>query len=260
MSVSRSVRFCAAVFGVLIAVDPAPAADYGPSGGYDGGYKEPPGPVPLPIALWSGFYIGPSFGWSWSRIRAANNALIITNNGTVPFSHPGTNGMIGGGQIGYNVQASNFVYGIELDFGGLDIGASATKTDPNNPARVLTVRSSAGFYGDITGRAGLTVGNALLYLKGGFAYFTGNVQVTDLYDGIVQDTGIFTGWTAGGGIEYKLTRTLSLKGEYLYFGLDSSNFSCCVTLNTGTVENNITANTFRLGLNYNLNDLRSPLE
>ncbi len=254
MLVSKSVRSCAAAFGALIAASPGLAADYGNSGGYGGGYKEPP--IPLPIALWSGFYIGPSFGWSWSTINAANN-LVYSNLQSVPFAQPGTNGWIGGGQIGYNVQASNFVYGIELDFGGLDIGASATKTDPNTHG-VFTVNSSAGFYGDITGRAGLTVGNALLYAKGGFAYFTGNVRIT--YNDISQNSGVFTGWTVGGGVEYKITRTLSVKGEYLYFDLDNSNFSCCLSLPVNNIDNNITANTFRLGLNYNLNDLRSPLE
>jgi opacity protein-like surface antigen len=117
-------------------------------------------------------------------------------------------------------------------------------------------KSSAAY--DITGRAGLTVGNALLYAKGGFAYFTGNVSVS--YNDIIQNSGVFTGWTVGGGLEYKVTRTVSIKGEYLYFDLDNSNFSCCLPTPANNIDNNIAANTFRLGLNYNLNDLRSPLE
>ncbi len=100
----------------------------------------------------------------------------------------------------------------------------------------------------------------MLYAKGGFAYFTGNVQVTDAFDGIFQNSGVFTGWTVGGGLEYKLTRTLTMKAEYLYFDLDNSNFSCCLSSSSGKVDDNITANTFRLGLNFYLNDLRSPLE
>ncbi len=257
MLVSNRVRSCAAAFGVMIAASPAFAADYyGSSPG--GGYKDAPMVVPVPN--WAGFYLGASFGWSWSSINAANNAVILSDAGSVPFAHPGTSGMIGGGQLGYNMQAGNFVYGIELDFGGLDTSASGYKVDPNNPLRVVTVKSSGGFYGDVTGRAGLTVGSALLYAKGGFAYFGGTVNITDTFYNLNQSSGIFTGWTVGGGLEYKLTRTLTMKGEYLFFDVDNSNFSCCIAATPGKLDNNITANTFRLGLNFYLNDLRSPLE
>lgn len=258
MFVSNRVRSCAAAFGVMIVANPAFAADYYGSSSPGGGYKDAPMVVPVPN--WAGFYLGPSFGWSWSSINAANNAIVLSNDGSVPFAHPGTSGMIGGAQLGYNMQAGNFVYGIELDFGGLDTTASGYKVDPNNPLRVVTVKSSGGFYGDVTGRAGLTVGGALLYAKGGFAYFTGTVNITDAYDNLNQTSGVFTGWTAGGGLEYKLTRTLTMKAEYLYFDLDNSNFSCCLASSPGRLENNITADTLRLGLNYYLNDLRSPLE
>jgi opacity protein-like surface antigen len=241
----------------MIVAGPAPAADYyGSTGGY-GGYKDPP--MTAPVTNWAGFYLGPSFGWSWSRVNAANNALILTNTGSVPFSHPGTNGMIGGGQLGYNVQSANFVYGIEADFGGLDVGANGSRTDINS-GKTFSVTSKAGFYGDVTGRAGVTVGNALLYVKGGFAFFTGNVHITETPDNINQDSGMFTGWTAGGGIEYKLSRTLTVKAEYLYFDVDNTNFSCCIASAAGKIDDNITSNTMRLGLNYYLNDLRSPLD
>ncbi len=131
MLVSKCVRTCAVLFGAMTVAGPALAADvYGGTGGYGGygGYKDQPTAPPLPN--WQGFYLGPSFGWSWTTINAGNNALILSTNGNVPFSHPGTNGMIGGGQIGYNVQSGNFVYGVEADFGGLDTGASGSQTDP----------------------------------------------------------------------------------------------------------------------------------
>ncbi len=108
------------------------------------------------------------------------------------------------------------------------------------------MKSGGGFYGDVTGRAGVTVGNALLYAKGGFAFFTGNVHITDSTDNISQDSGVFTGWTFGGGLEYKLSRTLTMKAEYLYFDLDNSNFSCCIAASPGKLDDNITANTMKV--------------
>ncbi len=241
----------------MIAASPALAADfYGSSGNY-GSYKDVP-PAP-PSSSWQGFYLGPTFGWSWTSINAANNAVVISNNQTVPFSHPGTSGMIGGGQLGYNMQASSFVYGIEADFGALDATASGSSVNPNSQ-KIITVKSGVGFYGDVTGRVGVIVGNALIYAKGGFAFFTGNVHVNDVTDGISQDSGTFTGWTAGGGVEYKLSHALTVKAEYQYFDLDNGNFSCCLPSSPGQLDDNITANTLKIGLNYYLNDLRSPLD
>jgi outer membrane immunogenic protein len=258
MLVGKCVRSCgAALFATMIA-SPAPAADYySSSTGNYGGYKDLPAKAPEPS--WQGLYLGVSGGWAWSSINAANNVLILTNNGTLPFSSPSASGLLGGGQIGYNVQAGNFVYGIEADFDALDDTASGSVTDPHNSARVLSVKSSTGLYSDITGRAGLLMGNALLYAKGGLALFTGNVHVSDHADGISQDSGTFLGWTLGGGAEYRLTPNISVKAEYQYFDVDNTNFSCCLPASS-KLEDKITANTLKIGVNYLVDWKHSPLD
>lgn len=256
MLVGKRVSSCAVAFGAVMIAGQALSADYY---GNSGGYKDPP---PGPSAgYWQGPYIGATFGWAWSAINAGNNTLIFANQGTVPFSQPGTSGMIGGGVLGYNAQAGNFVYGIEADLGGLDAGVSGTRTVSGG---TVTVKSNAGFYGDLTGRAGVTLGSALVYAKGGFAFFNGNVHtavhVTSPASDISQDSGMFTGWTAGGGLEYKLTHALTVKAEYQYIDIDNTNFSCCIASSIGKIDDNITANTMKVGLNFYLNDLRSPLD
>ncbi|MGO8952311.1 MAG: outer membrane protein [Rhodomicrobium sp.] len=255
MSVGKFVRFCAATLGVMFVTGTAQAADlYG--GGY-GGYKDEPVYAPLP--LWQGFYIGGSAGWAWTSVDAANNAILLGSSGSIPFNSLSASSVFGGGQLGYNVQAGNFVYGVEIDLGGLDTGTSGNFIDPTNSKRILRVSSGSGFYGDVTGRAGLTLGNALIYAKGGFAFFTGDVHVSDAYDGIYQDSGTFTGWTVGGGVEYLLTPNWTVKAEYLYFDFDNSNFSCCLVSSSGRLDNNLTANTVKVGFNYLVHSLRSPL-
>jgi outer membrane immunogenic protein len=165
--------------------------------------------------------------------------------------------MIGGGVLGYNAQAGVFVYGLEVDLGELDASVSGTRTSGGN---TLAVKSNRGFYGDITGRAGVTLGNALLYGKGGFAFFTGNVHVNITPANIDQDSGPFTGWTAGGGLEYKISHALSVKAEYQYFDLSNTNFSCCIASAAGKIDDLITAHTLKVGVNFYLHDLRSPLD
>ena len=86
------------------------------------------------------------------------------------------------------------------------------------------------------------------------------MNVTGNLVDLSQDSGVFTGWTVGGGLEYKLSHALSVKAEYLYFDIDNSNFSCCIASAAGKIDDNITANTLKVGLNYYLNDLRSPLD
>jgi outer membrane immunogenic protein len=259
MFVRKCVRSCGVALCATVIASSAQAADYySSSTGNYGGYKDLPAKAPEPS--WQGLYLGISGGWSWTSIDAANNVLILTNNGTVPFSSPGTNGVFGGGQIGYNFQSGIFVYGIEADFDALDDTASGSVTDPHNPARVLSVKSSTGLYSDITGRAGLLMGNALFYAKGGLALFTGNVHVGDPADHIGQDSGTLLGWTLGGGVEYQLTNNLTVKAEYQYFDVDNTNFSCCLPSSAGRLEDQITANTLKIGVNYLTDWKHSPLD
>jgi outer membrane immunogenic protein len=251
MLVGKSVRSYAAAFGALVFAGPALAADfYGGSGGYN--QTPPPGPT---AAYWQGPYLGISFGWAWSTIHTGENTISLAD--PVPFSKPGTNGMIGSGVLGYNAQAGVFVYGVEVDVGELDAGVSGTRTSGGT---TVSVKSDRGLYGDITGRAGVTLGNALIYGKGGFAFFTGNVHVDITPGDISQNSGAFTGWTVGGGVEYKFSHALSLKGEYQYFDLSNTNFSCCVASATGKIDDLITAHSLKVGLNFYLHDLRSPLD
>ncbi|MGO9174201.1 MAG: outer membrane protein [Rhodomicrobium sp.] len=252
MSVGKYIRVCAAALGVLFVTGTAQAADI--YGGY-GGYKDQPAYVPLP--LWQGFYIGGSVGWASSSVNAANNAILLDSSGTVPFSSLSASGVFGGAQLGYNVQAGNFVYGIEIDLGGLDAGTSGTFADPGSK-RVIYVSSGAGFYGDVTGRAGLTLGNALIYAKGGFAFFNGDVHVADPFDSIGQNSGTFTGWTVGGGVEYLLAPNWTVKVEYQYFDFDNNNFSAFGSSNL-RLDNNLTANTVKVGFNFLLHSVGSPL-
>src|SRR5271163_3508808 len=110
----RSVLLGIVATGVLFAT-PTLAADMP--------VKAPP-PAPAPIFSWTGFYIGGNAGGAWER---ESNSLVITNNlffapGAIPGVEASgsqtlhSSGFTGGGQIGYNYQSGNVVWGIELDF------------------------------------------------------------------------------------------------------------------------------------------------
>ena len=66
-------------------------------------------PLAAPVYNWTGLYFGGNIGGAWSDITLTDNALGVGWN-------PGAAGFIGGLQTGYNLQAGNFLYGIEGDF------------------------------------------------------------------------------------------------------------------------------------------------
>jgi len=80
---------------------------------------------------------------------------------------------------------------------------------------------------------GVAFSRSLVYVRGGFAYAMIELQAINHQIGNVatwEDHA--TGWTAGTGFEYQLSRHLSLGFEYDYARLRAANLS---TVNSGGV-------------------------
>ena len=167
---------------------------------------------------------------------------VVTVNNTNVAS-----GVVGGGQVGYNYQSGAFVLGAEADFGGF--GFSHTRDLISIPALSLGIGTKIedGFALDVTGRLGYAAGPALFYVKGGYAYFDGKIGIDAPTPFNVTKSGL-DGWTIGGGIEYKINPSWSVKGEYQYF--DFGNYDL-VPINVFTaIHDNLTANVVKVGVNY----------
>ncbi len=250
MLVGKFVRSCAAAAGAMIAACAAQAGDLYTGNGcnYGGcGYKDE---VPfIPPPLWQGFYIGGFAGVGWSSAETSGDLIILSSSGVVPVSTLNGSGFYGGAQLGYNFQFGRFLYGIEADLGGLDTGSSVAVTNASL-AKVLQIDSSGGFYGDITARAGILFGNALFYGKAGWAFFTGDVRLSDPSGAVNLDSNSFTGWTVGAGVEYMVAPDWTIKGEYQYFDLSNDG---------GNLGSTITANTLKIGFNWYLHSVPVPL-
>ena len=76
-------------------------------------------PVTEPIYHWTGFYIGGNVGYSWATVSDTSTLQIA---GAVLFTSADRADMDGviGGQIGYNWQVQNWVWGLEADIQGSD--------------------------------------------------------------------------------------------------------------------------------------------
>jgi outer membrane immunogenic protein len=232
--------------------------------------------VVAPAFSWTGFYIGANAGFFAGRdnttvvadpvgIGAAGAANI--NLLTPGFVNP--NGFIGGGQIGFNWQVSNFLLGIEADADYRD------QTDTRvfngfttvNTGDVFTTATQIRFLGTVRPRVGWAVDHALVYATGGLAVTNG--RFTDSFGAFgntsvsaVSSSTTRVGWTAGVGIEYAFTNNWSLKAEYLF--ADFGTFTQTIPSNVLLADTDIavthkyTENIFRFGVNYKF-DLAGPV-
>lgn len=212
-------------------------------------------PVAEAAYNWSGFYLG--------VVAGANILNNTTVQGDEDLAYMPVNGRALGGNLGatlgYNWQFNRAVVGIEGDF-SLFTGNTGHLLGYDE-TYYTQVRSN--WLATIRGRAGYTFDNVLVYLTGGVAAL--NAAYTNIYDGFAcNDTSEYSGcgtkttWglTAGAGMEYMLSRNLSLKAEYLYATFEHANIcdaNTAATTCSYPYIHSIDVNTVRAGLNYHFN-------
>lgn len=224
-----------------------------------------------PLFNWTGFYVGGNVGYSFGRSH--DTSTLTSTAGASLFANAGTSnltGVVGGGQIGYNWQIRNFVFGIEADIqGSNEKGQRAFTCSSCEPPAAVALLTPVGmeqkidWFGTLRGRAGVAVSPMfLLYATGGLAY--GQVDTKEAIGAPpVAFSGATTanvGWTAGAGIEGAIGGGWTARLEYLYVDLGKVNGSFVTTipaLGGGVIVSNysshITDNIVRLGINYKFN-------
>jgi opacity protein-like surface antigen len=152
--------------------------------------------------------------------------------GSIPVSH---SGFIGGGQIGYNWQIDpSWVWGVEADFQGTTVNGSAGSVSLIGANTITTLyKYELDDLGTVRARFGwLSSPNLLWYDTAGLAYgqtkFSTAAQCATCGPPFQSEnttslasTHTSVGWTAGAGVEWKLTPVWSVKAEYLYAELGS---------------------------------------
>jgi outer membrane immunogenic protein len=194
---------------VAVVATAAGAADLpAPSGPY---YKAPP--VPVAVFDWTGFYIGVNLGYGWAHADLSSGGITGSED---------LNGVLGGGQIGYNWQTGgNWVLGLEVDGQGTGQQANFAATAG---AITVTENDSLPWFITARGRIGYAIAPMwMIYATGGAAIadFKSTIAVTGLGSASWEITRV--GWTAGAGVEAAINRNLSWKIEYLH--LDTGTFS-----------------------------------
>jgi outer membrane immunogenic protein len=210
-----------------------------------------------PVAYnWSGCYLGIEGGGNWGKVSEINagdpNGRFIGLPIVVPFR---ISGVLAGGTAGCNYQVGTWVFGIEGDLSWTNTKGNANDIPP------FTVTSqnpvSEKWIDTMRGRVGVTWDRALFYATGGVA--SAGTEVTKCpIIGCINDSQTRTGWVAGGGVEYALWRSLSLKIEYLHADLGTGRYinPFVVTPAGGTIvtrDVHFTDDIVRAGLNWRFN-------
>lgn len=219
--------------------------------------------------LWTGFYAGLNLGGVTNTSTSVRTTGFSTYDWAagvynLPFgwtsgyrtgsANVGQAGIIGGGQVGYNYQISQFLLGFETDFLGTSMSgngsfAALAGGSGNTPeaaenflhlqSGVVNMSSGINWIGTARGRFGyLATPTILIYATGGFAY--GNAYANVATAGYhwhpgnevahpenpvtptaTSSNNTATGWTVGGGGEWMFWNNWSAKAEALYYDLGS---------------------------------------
>jgi len=204
-------------------------------------YKAPP----LPMSSWSGSYVGISGGGAWGSAVVRNQ---FTGADQTPRLDAG--GGIFGVTTGTNFQTGNLVLGYEGDISGTGKKGTAFEFPPS-AAFSNEVRER--WLSTLRGRVGYAQDNWLFYVTGGAA--VANVEHTIVGPpGAISERHWHWGWSAGGGIEVKITQDWSAKVEYLYVGLqDKAYFNPAPSVAfPGNQNVRLDDHIVRVGVNYKL--------
>jgi outer membrane immunogenic protein len=197
MSTNPTFRRSALAAASLLALVAAPAfaADVVET------VPEPAAPMEEPpVATWTGPYAG-IYG-NYSFAGEADDTI---------GSSVDLDGFGGGAFAGYNQDFGNgVVAGVEGDLGYHDIhgnNAAGTQVD-------------GGVGGSLRARLGYAITPEILpYVTGG-----GAAQSVKLTEGGVSDRNTHLGWTAGAGVDFKVTENIFARGEYRYTDLGNKNY------------------------------------
>ena len=266
-------------------------------------------PVMMAAYNWSGFYIGGNVGYSWGKaktdVAVPGFAVPAATTGvaTVLVDIPGAafseslkpSGWIGGGQIGWNWQFSNWVFGLEADLQASGQKDDHSRSDPfafpttTTPAfdvdgtSATSLEAKLKWFGTVRGRLGYAWDSVMVYGTGGLAYGKFDVSSINTISGTAtcavitagvcdapattfsQTTALSSsktklGWTVGAGIEgAAFLPNWTWKAEYLYVDLGKIDHSFATDGGVITTSTDVSDHILRFGVNYRFAGGKGPV-
>jgi outer membrane immunogenic protein len=196
---------------------------------------------PVEILDWTGFYVGANVGFA--SARAESNIMTIDTSQTLT-------GIIGGGQVGYNLQRGPWVFGVELDVQGSSQDATWSGIIGGGGGAAVSQATSLPWFMTARGRVGYAIAPMwMIYVTGGGAWGEVKSVVTATGPGTFTWDETRGGWVIGAGVEGRINRQWSWKVEYLHVDLGSSN---AVLFGMAPAAIGLTNDIGRVGVNFHL--------
>ena len=189
----------AATLAATLAVQPVLAG--GPVATAD----EPPVAGDVVTPDWSGPYVGISLSFPTGDNTFTERGVDAE---ATPGDWEGTSYALTGG---YDWQRNNLIYGVALDLGFGSIDASGTTSTEYGCVTACEIEVSK--YKALRGRLGIARGAALLYGTAGIASADAEAGFGD---GVVAGSDTLSGWVAGIGVEYMVSKRFSVDASYLH--------------------------------------------
>lgn len=190
------------------------------------------------VSAWEGFYVGVHGGYGGGDTDSSSEIA-------GPLGSYTAEGGFGGAQIGYNWELAGFLVGLEGDvsFGDIEGDSIFGEKKPSSELDwMATARARIGV---------LITPSILAYATGGVAWGEWDDKLEPALR--IGGTDVSVGWTIGGGVESKLTDTITIKLEYLYidFGDETYKFDAEGELINAKFDHEL--HTVKVGLNIKLN-------
>lgn len=185
------------------------------------------GPAILPFH-WGGWYAGVNLGGGW-----ANDSI---------------DGIVGGGQIGFNWQMNQIVFGVEADIQGTTMSGSRVLTVG---AATLSETQDVDWFGTFRGRIGYAVMDRWLpYFTIGLAYGGRSVSGTSTVGGAYSASWTDAGLAVGVGVDYAINPSWFARLEYLYVNIPGRTITYGIGGTPTVAYGDLDASIFRGALNY----------
>jgi outer membrane immunogenic protein len=203
--------------------------------------KTPPALAPD----WTGFYIGPTVGWTFASSKGDYTGVTVNPPPLMvyyPFDLKPSGAAIGG-LFGYNFRYARWLYGIEGDLSWI-ANANDQAYDPAGSGRYDKI--DLFWTAHARGRIGYLFDQYLIYFAGGAA-FAGTRNWHYALDTLYDSTRTRVGFSLGGGIEAALNEQWRVRAEYLYDRFNNQYFGWTSTRYSNS---DLTLNTIRLAIVY----------
>ena len=205
---------------------------------------------PTPVYQWSGCYGGVNLGGGASGTNFSSTVdpgtyLAAGDAATVSGSGGGggggglsTDGVLAGGQVGCNIQAGTFVFGIEGDFDYFRSNPdfnNNTNTLANGNTFSISQSLTTNYLATVRPRIGIAADRNLAYITGGAAFTSAGYTESYVDANTPPGAGTATasksliGWTAGAGWEYAFADHWTVRAEYLFVSFPTITASGVIT-------------------------------